>query len=164
MVKEKWLQKKLRIFSYSEVKCTISAVALNRRNCQSLEGKEFQGWWREHQQDYEMPWAGQGKAGGCRESEPNSPNWAKREQGISWFSWKFHHIKAVWQELFQCTSLSECSALHYEEFEFINWLIKPVFVLSQLSSQSSAITQGVLPYPGAQQSVFERKIINKLIH
>lgn len=83
------------------------------------------------------------------------------------------------QELFQCTdyfnsmqslfqSLSELGsvirqviALHYEEPEFINCLIKPGFVLSQLSS---ATTQGVLPCPGAQQSVFERKKINKLIH
>lgn len=37
-------------------------------------------------------------------------------------------------------------------------------MLSQLPSQPSATAQGVLPYPGAQQSVFERKIINKLIH
>lgn len=72
------------------------------------------------------------------------------------------------QELFQCTSLSELgsvlrqvSALHHEEFEFINCLIKPGFVLSQ---PSSATTQGVLPCPGAQQSVFERKKMNKLIH
>lgn len=62
-----------------EVKCTVSAVPLNRRNCQSLEGEEFNRCWREHQQDYEMTWAGQGKAGGCRGSEPNSPMWAKRE-------------------------------------------------------------------------------------
>lgn len=75
------------------VKWSVSAVPLNRRNCQSLEGKELKRQWREHQQDYAMTWAGQGKAGGDRESEQNSSKRAKTEQGTQWSFWKHHHVQ-----------------------------------------------------------------------
>lgn len=51
-----------------EVKCTVVAVPLNRRNCQSLEGKESS------KDDEESIRAGQKRAGGYRESEEPKGN------------------------------------------------------------------------------------------